>query len=180
MDTQVDAYGRVAIDYGAVVEALYNGLSIKDLTVMGGPPVDAFNARCDDQERPEYRLATLSPLPHSPEEEHRQRAANWLICNDLRDLDVRAFVRSLCGTEEERARVDEEMDLFEERDLIPLLQTMICLVDHLRSTGVLWGVGRGSSVASFVLFKIGIHRINPMRYGLSIREFLKPVNEILV
>lgn len=176
MDTQVDAYGRVAIDYAAVVEALYNGLSIKDLTVVGGAQVDAFNARCVDLERPEYRLATLAPLPYPPEEEHRQRAANWLICQDMRDLDVRAFVASLCASDEERARVDEEMDLFEERDLIPLLRTMICLVDHLRRQGVLWGVGRGSSVASFVLFKIGVHRINPMRYGLSIREFLKDLN----
>lgn len=173
METLVDAYGRVTLDFRSIGEALYNGLQIRDLTVADSPEVERFNARCADLERHEYVIRTPEPLGHSPAEEHRRRAASWLVCQDLRDLDVREFVRSLCSKPEEIARVDEEMDLFEERGLVPLLQTMICLVDHFRTQGVLWGVGRGSSVASYVLYKIGVHRIDPLRYGLGIREFLK-------
>jgi DNA polymerase III alpha subunit len=54
-----------------------------------------------------------------------------------------------------------------------LLQYLKYLVDTMRNNSVVWGVGRGSSVASFVLFLIGIHRINSLYYGLSIDEFLK-------
>ena len=38
---------------------------------------------------------------------------------------------------------------------------------------VIWGVGRGSSVASYVLYKLGIHRVDSMFYELDIDEFLR-------
>jgi len=38
---------------------------------------------------------------------------------------------------------------------------------------VIWGVGRGSSVASFVLYKLGVHRINSLHYNLDVGEFLR-------
>jgi DNA polymerase III alpha subunit len=38
---------------------------------------------------------------------------------------------------------------------------------------LIWGVGRGSSVASFVLYKLKVHRINSMYYELDPAEFLR-------
>jgi DNA polymerase III alpha subunit len=38
---------------------------------------------------------------------------------------------------------------------------------------VIWGVGRGSSVASFVLYKLGVHRVDSLYYNLDINEFLR-------
>jgi DNA polymerase III alpha subunit len=57
--------------------------------------------------------------------------------------------------------------------MFSLLQYLKYLVDTMRKNNIVWGVGRGSSVASFVLFLIGIHRINSLYYQLSIDEFLK-------
>ena len=50
---------------------------------------------------------------------------------------------------------------------------MIYLVDIMQENKVIWGVGRGSSVASFVLYLIGIHKINPITHDLDWREFLR-------
>ena len=47
------------------------------------------------------------------------------------------------------------------------------LVDTLRKNKIVWGVGRGSSVASYVLYLLGVHRINSIYYELDIAEFLK-------
>jgi len=63
--------------------------------------------------------------------------------------------------------------LFQERGLFPLLRYLKYLVDTMRANNVVWGVGRGSSIASFVLFLLGVHRINSLYYDLSIDEFLK-------
>jgi len=63
--------------------------------------------------------------------------------------------------------------MFQERNMFNLLKYMKYLVDTLRKNNIVWGVGRGSSVASFVLFLIGIHKINSLYYDLSIDEFLK-------
>ena len=43
----------------------------------------------------------------------------------------------------------------------------------LRENNRVWGVGRGSSVSSFCLFLIGVHKINPMLYDLDYKEFLR-------
>jgi DNA polymerase III alpha subunit len=47
------------------------------------------------------------------------------------------------------------------------------VVDTLRANNVVWGVGRGSSVASYVLFIIGVHKIDSVKYDLDWREFLR-------
>ena len=57
--------------------------------------------------------------------------------------------------------------------MYPLLQFLVYLVDFMRDNKIVWGVGRGSSVASYVLYAIGIHKINPIQYGLDWREFLR-------
>jgi DNA polymerase III alpha subunit len=57
--------------------------------------------------------------------------------------------------------------------MIPVLKTMKYVVDTLRANGVVWGVGRGSSVASYCLFLLGVHKIDSIKYKLSIGEFFK-------
>ena len=52
-------------------------------------------------------------------------------------------------------------------------QFLIYFVDTLRANNVVWGVGRGSSVASYVLFIIGVHKIDSVKYKLPINEFFK-------
>ena len=78
-----------------------------------------------------------------------------------------------CKTDAELHRAGEELLLYQERDMFILLKYLKYLVDTLRTNNIVWGVGRGSSVASFVLYLIGIHRINSLYYDLPITEFLK-------
>ena len=99
--------------------------------------------------------------------------SKWMIPNQYQDLDIAKYVLELCETDEELQRVGQELLLFQERDMFPLLRYLKYLVDTMRENNIVWGVGRGSSVSSFVLFLIGVHRINSVYYDLSIDEFLK-------
>jgi DNA polymerase III alpha subunit len=63
--------------------------------------------------------------------------------------------------------------LYQERDLFDLLRYLKYLVDIMTENKIIWGVGRGSSVASYVLYKLGVHRIDSMFYNLDIHEFLR-------
>jgi DNA polymerase III alpha subunit len=89
------------------------------------------------------------------------------------ELDIAKWVLDQCKTEAELQRAGDELIKFQERKMFVLLQYLKYLVDTMRKNNVVWGVGRGSSVASFVLFLIGVHRINSLYYDLSIDEFLK-------
>ena len=99
--------------------------------------------------------------------------ANWHMPKHYAEMDIAAYILAQCSTEPELQRCGEELLLYQERDLFPLLCYLKYLVDTMRTHGVLWGVGRGSSVASFVLYKLGVHRIDSLYYDLDPREFLK-------
>ena len=97
----------------------------------------------------------------------------WFIPDEYKTMDIALYVLSKCKTEAELQRAGEELLLFQERGLFPLLQYLKYLVDTMRANNIIWGVGRGSSVASYVLFLLEVHRINSLYYDLSIDEFLK-------
>jgi len=104
---------------------------------------------------------------------HKKQQANWYMPEEYKNLDIAEHVLSLCKTDAELQRVGQELLLFQERDLFNLLRFMKYLVDTLRKNNIVWGVGRGSSVASYVLYLLGVHKINSMYYDLDIAEFLK-------
>jgi DNA polymerase III alpha subunit len=98
---------------------------------------------------------------------------NWRMPKEYKELDIAAYVLGLCKEEHELQRVGEELILYQERSLFDLLRYLKYLIDTLRKNNIVWGVGRGSSVASYVLFLIGVHKIDSLYYNLNIDEFLK-------
>ena len=98
---------------------------------------------------------------------------SWHMPDEYRHMDIAEYVLSLCDSDAQLQRCGQELLLFQERNLFDLLRYLKYLVDTLRANNVVWGVGRGSSVASFCLFLIGVHKINPLLYNLDHREFLR-------
>lgn len=98
---------------------------------------------------------------------------NWHMPDHYKNMDIAQHVLSLCVTEDELQRCGQELLLYQARDLFPLLQYLTYLVDVMRDNRVIWGVGRGSSVASYVLYKLGVHRIDSLFYQLDATEFLR-------
>ena len=100
---------------------------------------------------------------------------NWFIPQEYKTMDILDWLYQRCPTPEIRERVVEELRLFAKHDMIPMLKTMKYVVDTLRANNVVWGVGRGSSVASYVLHLIGVHKIDSIKYKLPIEEFFKEI-----
>jgi DNA polymerase III alpha subunit len=92
---------------------------------------------------------------------------------EYKDFDIAKFILDQCKDQAELQRAGEELILYQERDMFMLLRYLKYLVDTMRKHKVVWGVGRGSSVASFVLYLLGVHKINSLYYDLPIDEFLK-------
>ena len=104
--------------------------------------------------------------------DHRCQAT-WYMPEKYKQLDIAEHVLSLCSTDAELQRCGQELMLFQERNLFDLLRYLVYLVDVMRENRLIWGVGRGSSVASYVLYKLGVHRINSLYYELNPAEFLR-------
>jgi DNA polymerase III alpha subunit len=118
-------------------------------------------------------VTVYEPLDMRVSKFDKMNQRNWYIPESYKDFDIAKYVLDLCQTEEELQRVGDELIKFQERDMFPLLVYCKYLVDTMRQHNIVWGVGRGSSVSSYVLYLIGIHKINSIHYDLSIDEFLK-------
>jgi DNA polymerase III alpha subunit len=103
----------------------------------------------------------------------RENQCRWSMPVEYQTLDIAQWLLDKCVTQEELQRVGQELLLYQERDLFLLLKQLKYIVDTWRANNIVWGVGRGSSVASYVLYLIGIHKINSIYYDLDIGEFLR-------
>lgn len=97
---------------------------------------------------------------------------NWFVPLEYKEMDIEGFLIDRCP-KENYDRIVQELDLFHKNNMIPVLKTMKYIVDTLRQNNIVWGVGRGSSVASYVLFLLGVHKIDSVKYNLPIEEFFK-------
>lgn len=75
--------------------------------------------------------------------------------------------------QQREARLVEELELFAHTPhMIPMLKTMVHIITTLESSNVVWGVGRGSSVSSYVLYVIGAHDVDSFAYELDVHDFI--------
>ena len=128
--------------------------------------IDTLHSELAKMQIPQARDITL-------EQFDKEHINNWRMPDSYKKLDVTTWLLEKCASDQERERVKEEMVLFEAKGFVSVLKFLIYFVDVLRQKNMVWGVGRGSSVASFCLFLIGVHKINPIKYNLDHREFLR-------
>lgn len=134
-------------------------------------PIDTRSIRWLVDELP--RIETYEPVEATLAEFDRQNQQQWLMPEAYRVLDVAKYILDKCTCSAELQRAGEELLIYAERDMLDLLRYLVYLVDTMRAHNLVCGVGRGSSVASFVLYLIGIHQVNSLEYDLDINEFLR-------
>lgn len=98
---------------------------------------------------------------------------DWLIPEEYLTMDIEGYILSLANNMDEITRINYELEIFKKRDLLVFLRISKYLIDIFNYKDIVYGVGRGSSVASFILYKIGIHRINSLEYDIDFSEFLE-------
>ena len=155
--TKINDYGDVIFSEEDAIDLLYND-----------PKFDISKLYFNDIEKYTDSLKQLGiDLPVINTAPQRSNIVDFDKSNVLQ------WLLDKCQNDDEKQRVQLEYDLFEEKKFIKVLQFLIYFVDTLRANNIVWGVGRGSSVASFCLFLIGVHKINPLLYNLDITEFLR-------
>jgi|SRR5476651_2916626 len=171
---KIDNWGRVVLSEQGLLEMFYNGhFQTPDVLAESSDLVDAYNTWCRTFDAVEKQLEVAAPLEITPEEFHMERQNQWLIPDEYKTIDVEAWLLERCETDIERLRIQTEMALFKQHTMEDVLRFLIYMVATLREEGAWWGVGRGSSVASYALYIIGVHKVNSIKYDLDIREFIR-------
>lgn len=170
----IDEYGRVELTELEAIRALLTG-RLQDLSNVYIADINVrnkFNQAILENADDFAPLTAKADLDISVEAFDRANQKNWFMptnyCPNLLE-----YLYSCCSTTEQINRVSEELELFSQHNMIDLLHYIKYLVDTMRENNIVWGVGRGSSVSSYILFLIGIHKVNSLKYGLDISEFLR-------
>lgn len=167
-----DKFGQVFYTQDQVCELLYQKPDLDISTIRYQDP-QKFNS----SNRKLY--AGYSELKHYQEldidvNEFDQKNQNcWRMPQQYREFDIGDWLLQQCQTEQQRDRVLIELVLFHETNLIPLLCYLKYMVDVMTENNLIWGVGRGSSTASYILYLIGLHSVDCLKYQIPIEEFFK-------
>jgi len=167
-----DQYGQTYTNSQELCDLLYKNPGL-DISLFQVEDSIEYNRSVAELHAELDLLDSYHNISQSVEEFDSVLQKNWHMPQEYRDLDIAEYVLGLCQQEHELQRVGQELLLYQERNLFDLLRYLKYLVDTLRKNNVVWGVGRGSSVASYVLFLLGVHKIDSLFYNLDIDEFLK-------
>ena len=90
----------------------------------------------------------------------------------MKELDINGWKEDDTEVNKRAVRVAKELSLFKTHGLFDILRVLIYVINTLDHNSVVWGVGRGSSVSSYVFYLIGVHDVDSVRYELDIEDFL--------
>ena len=146
------------------VELLYRGKGLHNIAFVD-EVVQQFNNHAVELGLEEI----ASSIEHSKE---------FNIPQHYKDIDVEEYIRNLISTSGDsdvsvKARVEKELAEFKARNLFPIIQLLIYIIDTMRKNNLVWGIGRGSAVSSYLLYLLGVHKVDSVKYNLDIKEFLK-------
>lgn len=169
----IDEYGNTTFDLEGAIDLLMTGGEVAGIQVIEKPEFQSFNQFCKEFDHPEDMVEFYVKPEHDVKTWDAERQSRWFIPEPFASINTLDWLIERCSTDEQSLRVIEEWQIFNERNMDDVLRFLIYMVDHFRNNEILWGVGRGSSVSSYCLYLIGVHRIDSIRFGLDYREFLK-------
>lgn len=161
----IDHLGNPIFNEKDLFDALYRGHQIPTTILVE-------NTTDINQFKEFLNLEIYNELTSDKRTFDQKKQQFWFMPEEYRQMDIEGFLVHVCPKEHYQRLIDELQE-FRERDMLDLLRWLKYLVDTCRKNGILWGVGRGSSVSSYVLYLIGVHKIDPIKYNLDWREFLR-------
>jgi len=171
---KTDHLGQMIFSEDDCVNILMSGNKMPINGMLIDATVDLETAAAILENVPTFvKYNELAMQAFSVEDFDHRNQDQWLMPDEYKNLDIAEYVLGLCESEAALQRVGEELLLYQARDLFDLLRYLKFLIDVMAKHNLIWGVGRGSSVASYVLYLLKVHRIDSLHYNLDIAEFLR-------
>jgi DNA polymerase III alpha subunit len=166
---------QIVLSEQDILEGLYSGKinDLSNLNIDDETVVEQFNFARRQNADPFPNLTLFNEAVESLEQFDKRNQEQWFMPKEYEDFPMVEFLLDKTTNEEEYQRVVTELDLYIQHNMMALLNYLKYLVDTMRSNNIVWGVGRGSSVASYCLYLLGVHKVNSIKYELDIHEFLK-------
>lgn len=166
---KLDIYGNPIYNSSSLFDKLYQGHDIENNSI-----IVSYSSEI------EQLLDIVPNITYSTMDEYmpvdlvdKYNQLTWFIPEKYQTFDILEYCISKCRSDIELERVAAEYLAFEERNLGLVLKWAKYFVDTCTEHNVLWGVGRGSSVSSYLLFILGVHKVDSLKYDLDYNDFLR-------
>jgi DNA polymerase III alpha subunit len=172
---RINKFGDCIVNPDDIFQGLYTG-KIKDLTSLNIEDesfIEQYNRSIKANGDDIFPLTPYQKPKLLVDEVDKKRQEQWMMPKSYNGLNIEDYLLNLCQTDLEKNKVNEELALFKKYNMIPLLRYLKYLVDVMKENNIVWGLGRGSSVASYCLYLLEVHQIDSIKYNLDIKEFLR-------
>ena len=153
-----------------IVHGWLSGTNVSDVIVEDTTPINIYNQWCQTFDLEELINAKQEDSTNTFVEECLR---DWNMPDSYLSINIHEWLMERCTTAQQRDRVYTELLEYEQRGMIIVLKFLLYLVETCDKNDIVLGVGRGSSVASYCLYLLGIHYVDSIKYELDIKEFLK-------
>jgi hypothetical protein len=155
-----------------IAELLYEHPGF-DLRAINLADPDKYNSAIAELYLDWPMLNKAESITDDPALFHANNQKTWRMPVEYQDMDIAKWVLAQCKDQNQLQRAGQELLEYQNRDLMGMLCYLKYLTDTARSNNIVLGVGRGSSVASFVLYLIGVHRVDSLYQDLDFNEFMR-------
>jgi len=158
-----------------IIELIYQNKThnIKNCVISQNDSIQKYNNLVSENKDPIEIFQTIINDQDGQDLYDQNNRLNWFMPAEYKQFDIEDYVLGLCETSEQKQRVDYELSLYKSHAMMDVLQFLKYMVDTLRKNNIVWGVGRGSSVASYVLYLLGVHKVDSIKYNLDPTEFMR-------
>jgi DNA polymerase III alpha subunit len=168
---RLDKYSNPIFSEQDLFDAIYKGyqFNVNDTVI-----VERTDAVKELEKQIGFRFVPTYEPHFDVADYDRACQSNWNMPSEYKTLDIESWIWTQCPPwDPQHTRVTEELAAFKTRNMMDLLRWLKYFVDTCNKNNVVWGIGRGSSVASYVLYLIGVHHIDSIKYNLEWQEFLR-------
>lgn len=169
---KANQFHQTVIGEDDLIEIFYLDQDINQVVVTDQTWIQKFNNNCQKYDV-SGQIDWDLEFTGNGDEFIQKNFSDWNLPDEYLQFDLQEYLLKKCTSSEQTARVKLELVEFEQRGMIIVLKWLKYFVDTMTANNLIWGVGRGSSVASYVLYLLEVHRVDAIKYNLSIREFLK-------
>tara|TARA_B100000989_G_C19517564_1_gene462434 strand:- start:684 stop:1223 length:540 start_codon:yes stop_codon:yes gene_type:complete len=170
--TNTNQYGEPIVNCNDLMELVYQGYDVSKVKV-NDDRVERYNTIIEELALDWPNLQKLTDLDITVQDYDSALQSDWYMPDQYKQMNVEDYIRNLAKTTEEKTRIEEELVLYRKYNVLNVLKFLVYLIDIMKTNNIVWGVGRGSSVSSYVLYLLGIHKVDSIKYGLDITDFLK-------
>tara|TARA_B100000941_G_C28493806_1_gene549638 strand:- start:1274 stop:1879 length:606 start_codon:yes stop_codon:yes gene_type:complete len=170
--TNTNQYGEPIMNCNDLIELVYQGYDINKVKV-NDDRVEKYNTIVEDLALDWPTIKKLTDIDININDYDRALQSDWYMPESYKNMDIEKYIRNLASETNEKQRVEQELILYKKYSILDVLRFLVYLIDTMKEHNIVWGVGRGSSVSSYVLYLLGVHKVDSIKYGLDVTDFLK-------